>query len=186
MAIFVGATVVIYIVLVCISVTTIRVDQRAWISILFPSSFQLNGTSIPVTTQIVNSGKTPAKGLVVDVIASVFSKDDKVNVGDFSIGHPHERLHAPSVIFPHDPVPINISVGGYLPQGGQQATVPDEPFRQDLASGKRFILFYGRATYHDVFGVEHYTQLCTGTGSGIPSDILTDCLHYNDVDSNQD
>jgi len=186
MAIFVGATVVIYIVLACLSVKALRVDQRAWVSIPFPKSFPLDGISIPIAIQIVNSGKTPAKGVLVDVFASVVSKDDKPTVGDFSIGHPHERLHAPGVIFPNDPVPVNISVGTYLAEGGEKATVPDEALRQDIAGGRRFILFFGRATYRDVFGIEHYTQFCTGSGPGIPSETLKHCLNYNDVDSNQD
>jgi hypothetical protein len=169
----------------CYMRKTMRVDQRAWISIPFPS-FPLNGAFIPVAMQIINSGKTPAKGLVVDVFASVLNKDDKTTVGDFSIGHPHERLHAPGVVFPRDPVPVNISVGTYLPEGGQDATVPDEALRQDVASGKRYILFYGRATYQDVFEVEHYTQFCTGSGRGIPSNVLRDCLTYNAVDSNEE
>jgi hypothetical protein len=170
----------------CIMRKAMRVDQRAWISMPFPNSFPLNGMSIPVITQMINSGKTPAKGLKIDVLASVFNKDDKVAVGDFSVGHPHERLHAPGVVFPRDPVPINISVGDYLPQGGKKATVPDEALRQDIANGKRFILFYGRATYHDVFEVEHFTQFCTGSGPGISSDTLKDCLNYNEIDTNEE
>jgi hypothetical protein len=170
----------------CYMRKAMRVDQRAWVSIPFPNSFPLSGASIPVVTRIVNSGKTPAKGLLVDVFASPLNKGDKVSVGDFSTGHPHERLHAPGVVFPNDPVPVDISVGTYLPEGGQQLTVPDETLRQDVASGKRFILFYGRATYHDVFEVEHYTQFCTGTGPGIPSDVLKECLSYNAVDSNEE
>src|ERR1700693_2388968 len=74
----------------CYMRKAMRVDQRAWISIPFPNSFPLDGTYIPVLTQIINSGKTPAKGLLVDVIATVFNKGDKPTVGDFSIGHPHE------------------------------------------------------------------------------------------------
>lgn len=170
----------------CIMRKAMRVDQRAWISIPFPNSFPLNGTSIPVVTQIINSGKTPAKGLLVDVIASVFTKEERPAVGDFSIGHPHERLHAPGVVFPRDPVPVNISAGTYLAEGGEKATVPDDALRQDIAGGKRFILFFGRATYHDVFGVEHYTQFCTGASVGISSDTLKDCLSYNDVDTNEE
>jgi hypothetical protein len=41
-------------------------------------------------------------------------------------------------------------------------------------------------TYSDVFGVEHFTQFCTGSGMGISSDVLKDCLKYNDVDSNEE
>jgi hypothetical protein len=175
-----------YFVQACYMRRAMRVDQRAWVSIPFPSSFPLNGTTIPVITQIINSGKTPAKGLLVDVFASIFTKDDKPAVGDFSVGHPHERLHAPGVVFPRDPVPVNISVGTYLPEGGERATVPDDALRQDIANGTRYILFFGRATYSDVFGVEHYTQFCTGSGSGIPSDTLKSCLSYNDVDPNEE
>ncbi len=170
----------------CYMRQAMRVDQRAWINIPFPNSFPLNGTSIPIVTQIINSGKTPAKGLKVDVFAGVLNKDDKPTVGDFSIGHPHERLHAPGVIFAHDPTPVNTYVGTYLPEGGKQVIIPDETFRQDLATRKRFILFYGRATYNDVFKVEHYTQFCTGSGDGIPSNVLKDCLDYNEVDSNEE
>jgi hypothetical protein len=162
-----------------------RVDQRAWISIPFPE-FPLNNPTIPVFTQIINSGKTPAKGLLVDVVASVFDRDDKFTVGDFSIGHPHERLHAPGVVFPHDPIPVKIFAGNYLPQGGENVTLVDDTLRQDINRGKKFILFYGRATYHDVFDIQHFTQFCTGSGPGIPSQLLMDCLNYNDVDSNEE
>src|ERR1700692_4794226 len=113
----------------CIMRRAMRVDQRAWVSIPFPNSFPLNGTSIPVVTQIINSGKTPAKGLLVDIVATVFNKSDKPTVGDFSIVHPHERLHAPGVVFPHDPVPVDSFVGTYLPEGGKEPTVPDEALR---------------------------------------------------------
>src|ERR1700690_4270397 len=99
-------------------------------------------------------------------------KNEKPPIGDFSVGHPHERLHAPGVVFPREPVPVNIFVGTYLAKGGKEATTPDDVLRRGIAEGDRFILFYGRATYHDVFGVEHYTQFCTGCGSGIPSEVL--------------
>jgi hypothetical protein len=40
------------------------VDQRAWVSVVVPSAFPLDGSSIPASIQIVNSGKTPAKDFV--------------------------------------------------------------------------------------------------------------------------
>jgi len=55
-----------------------------------------------------------------------------------------------------------------------------------MARSKRYILFYGLASYRDVFEVEHYTKFCTGTGMGISSDILKKCLTSNDVDSNEE
>ncbi|MBZ5598559.1 MAG: hypothetical protein LAN83_09565 [Acidobacteriia bacterium] len=169
----------------CIMRRAMRVDQRAWVSIPFPVNFPLNGTSIPANTQIKNSGKTPAKNAKGDVIATIFSQLDKPTIGDFSVGHPHEQLETPGVIFPDAPVPVSIYVGTYHATGKEVTTV-DEALRQDIYIGKRFILFYGRINYSDVYDIQHWTQFCTGSGSGIPSDLLKECLRYNDVDTNEE
>jgi hypothetical protein len=169
----------------CYTRKAMRVDQRAWVSVPFPNTFPSNGTELHAITQIIDSGKTPAKAVQGDVIATVFSKDDNLTIGDFSIGHPHERFRAPGVIFPNIPMPITIAVGTYE-AFGKKIVPADESLRKDIAEGRRFILFFGRLTYSDVFGVEHFTQFCTGSGMGISSDVLRDCLKYNDVDSNEE
>ena len=65
-----------------------RVDQRAWVSVVTPTAFPLNGTSIPVVTQIVNSGKTPARAIEGDVVATVLNRGEEMALGDFTVGHP--------------------------------------------------------------------------------------------------
>ena len=45
--------------------------------------------------------------------------------------------------------------------------VLDDTLRQGIANGGRIIAVYGRITYYDVFGVQHWTQFCMGTGSAI-------------------
>jgi len=166
----------------CYTRKAMRVDQRAWVSVPFPNTFPSNGAELQAITQIIDSGKTPAKEVQGDVIATVFKKDDNPTIGDFSIGHSHERFHAPGVVFPNAPIPITIPLGTYE-AFGKKIIPADETLRKDIDEGKRFILFFGRLTYSDVFGVEHFMQFCTGSGHGIPSDTLTSCLRYNDLDS---
>jgi hypothetical protein len=167
----------------CLMRKAMRVDQRAWVSVPFPTAYPLNGTFIPAVTQITNSGKTPAKDVEGDVIATVLNKGDKLEF-DFSVGHPHNRVLAGGVIFPSAPVPTTIPLVNYGPKMAE-TIVPDDALRQDIAKGNRFIIFYGRITYHDVFGIEHWTQFCTGFGSAI-GDGIKDCIKYNDVDQNEE
>ena len=157
-------------------------DQRAWVSVALPASFPLTGTSIPATTQITNSGKTPARGVEGDVVATVLNKGEEPALGDFSVGHPHNRMSM-GVVFPGAPIPITITLIHYGPKNGE-VIAPDDALRQDIANGNRFILFYGRLTYYDVFGIPHWTQFCTGSGSAM-QDNLKKCISYNDVDNNK-
>ena len=158
------------------------VDERAWVSVPVPTVFPLNGTSIPVASQLVNTGKTPAKTVEGDVVATVLNKGEEPALGDFSVGHPHNRVYV-GAIFPGAPIPMTISVVHYGPQAAD-AIVPDDALRQDIANGNRFIIFYGRITYYDVFGIQHWTQFCTGSGSAM-LDSLKKCIGYNDVDNNK-
>jgi hypothetical protein len=159
-----------------------RVDQRAWVSIVIPTVYPLDGTSIPVVTQIQNTGKTPATGVEGDYVATVLKKGEHPALGDFSVGNPHNRLFG-GAVFPNSPIPTTLSVVRYGPATAEPI-VPDSTLRQDIANGNRFIIFYGKITYHDVFGTQHWTQFCTGSGTAILEE-LKKCITYNDVDHNQ-
>ena len=160
-----------------------RVDQRAWVSVPIPDDIPLTGRNIPVATSIRNSGKTPARNVQGDIIATVVKKGDKPTIGDFGIGHPHEHLYA-GAIFPDAHFPITPIIKYY---GDHAADVisPDDTLRDDIRSGQRYILVYGRVTYSDAFGIQHWTQFCTGLGAGIMEDLKT-CVTYNDFDSNEE
>jgi hypothetical protein len=164
-------------------INALKVDQRAWVSVPVPSVFPLNGASIPAVTQITNTGKTPARRVEGDVVATVLNKGEEPALGDFSIGHPHNRVYV-GAIFPGAPIPITITVVHYGPKMAE-TIVPDDTLRQDIANGKRFILFYGRITYYDVFGAQHWTQFCTGSGTAILEN-LRQCISYNDVDTTEE
>jgi hypothetical protein len=158
------------------------VDERAWLTVPAPTAFPLNGTFIPALTQIVNSGKTPARAVEIDVIATVLNKGEEPTLGDFSVGHPHNHVYT-GAVFPGAPIPMTAPVVHYGPAMAENI-VPDDALRQDIANGKRYIIFYGRITYYDVFGIQHWTQFCTGSGPAL-LDSLKKCISYNDVDNNK-
>src|SRR6266581_3908793 len=155
------------------------VDQRAWVSVVVPPNFPLEGSSIPASIQVGNTGKTPAKDIEGDVIATVLKKGEEPSF-DFSKGHPHNRIYV-GAVFPNGPINVTIPVVRYGPET-TQAIVPTPELRQEIADGKSFIIFYGRITYLDIFGTSHWTSFCTGTGSAIGD--LRKCISYNDVDNN--
>jgi hypothetical protein len=126
----------------CYTRKAMRVDQRAWVSVPFPNTFPSNGTELQAITQIIDSGKTPAKAVQGDVIATVFSKDDNPTIGDFSIGHPHERFRAPGVIFPNIPMPITIAVG-LMKHSGRKLFQPTSPCVRILPKGD--VLYFSLA-----------------------------------------
>jgi hypothetical protein len=84
-------------------------------------------------------------------------------LGDFSVGHPHNRVYGGRA-FPGSPIPTTITVVYYGPTTAE-TIVPDDTLPRDIANGSRFIIFYSRISYYDVFGIQHWTQFCTGSGT---------------------
>jgi hypothetical protein len=154
------------------------VDQRAWVSVVVPNSFPLEGSSIPASIQIANTGKTPAKDVEGEIVATVLKKGEEPSF-DFSTGHPHNKLYA-GAIFPNAPINTTITVVRYGSQA-PETIVPTPELRKQIANGETFIIFYGKITYVDVFGASHSTAFCTGSGSAMGD--VRKCLSYNDVDT---
>ena len=155
------------------------VDQRAWLSVVIPLNFSLEDKFIPVSIQIANTGKTPAKEIEGDIVATVLKKGEEPSF-DFSTDHPRNRIHA-GVIFPNGPINITVPIVRYGAQA-PEAIQPTPALRQEIANGESFIIFYGKITYSDVFGTSHWTSFCTGSGSAMGD--LKKCVSYNDVDNN--
>jgi hypothetical protein len=153
------------------------IDQRAWVSVVVPNGFPLGGSSIPASIQITNTGKTPARDVEGDIVATVLKKGEEPSF-DFSTGHPYNRLYA-GAIFPNAPINTTITVVRYGSQS-PETIIPTAELRQQIANGESYIIFYGKITYVDVFGASHWTAFCTGSGNALGD--LKKCLSYNDVD----
>jgi hypothetical protein len=128
-----------------------------------------------------NFGKTPARQVEGDIIATELKKGEQPEFDLTKEGHPHNKFYA-GVIFPGSPFPLSINVQRY----GDKLPVAVSPsdLRNDLDTGQAYIIFYGRITYEDIFGKKRWTNFCTGTGKAIEGelDTLKKCIRYNDVD----
>jgi hypothetical protein len=157
----------------------LMVDQRAWVSVVGPPNFPLEGAAIPASIQIANTGKTPAKHVEGHVIATVLKKGEEPSF-DFSTGHPHTKIRT-GVIFPNAPFNVTIPVARYGPHS-EETIVPTPELRQEIANGESFIVFIGKISYVDIFGTSHWTSFCTEAGSATGD--VKKCVSYNDVDDN--
>lgn len=174
----------------CIMQKAMRVDQRAWVAVPVPTAFPLNGSYIPASVEIKDTGKTPARKVGGNFVATVLKKGEVPAIGDFTIGHAYNKFKAPA-IFPGQPLPMNIQLVTYgeLVTDGkspQKPIVVDAPLIQDITTGNRFIIFFGRVDYTDIFGKDHWTQFCTGSGSAIDAKSLERCVLYNDFDGEEE
>lgn len=159
-------------------------DQRAWISVSVPNFFPLDGQTIPLKIQIVDTGKTVAKNVNGDFFATVLDKGEKPPFDKFGVGHPHNRIYA-GAIFPTATPPLEsvVTVVKYG-AGAPVVIVPDQALRDKiLTTGESYIVFFGKITYCDVFHVKHWTSFCNGSGKALDLSGVKECIAYNDVDT---
>lgn len=166
-----------------VSQRSFLVGERPWVSIVFPGNTSLTGAFIPVTVGVRNTGKTPAENVQGDVIFTVANEGEDITLGDFSVGHPHNRIYTGLLFAGDAPIlgtfPVS-SYGASMPQ----TIVPDDQLRQDLASGRKYLIYYGKITYSDALGIQHWTQFCTGANVSSVINVKR-CVAYNQVDHNE-
>lgn len=184
-AVFAGlAVLVVYAWQLYVMQRQLRLDQRAWVGFVLPERFPLEGTSIPATIQITSFGKTPARQVEANMIATVYKKGEQPNF-NLGIGQAHNRVYT-GVVFPNAPFPITIQVKKYNPFPPAEIISPAD-LSKELAAGTSYIIFLGEIKYLDIFGKPHWTHFCTGTGIAMATelDILKKCTTYNDVDHDE-
>jgi hypothetical protein len=160
-------------------------EQRAWISVPLPNSFPMDGPTIPIRLQLVDTGKTVAKKVNGSFIATTLNKGDKLPFDWFHDGHAYSKLYA-GAVFPtaNPPLETVITVVKYGPREPETVIVTPELRDRVLRSDESFIVLLGKIIYCDVFHVSHWTTFCTGSGKGIELSGVQDCMGYNDVDTN--
>src|SRR6266704_2329141 len=93
-AIVVGlAVLIVYICQLRVMQQQVKLAERAWVGYVLPANFPLEGATTPATLQVTNFGKTPARQVEGDIVATALMKGEELNF-DFSIGHPHNRFYA--------------------------------------------------------------------------------------------
>jgi len=173
MAVFVGATVIIYIVLTCVSVQNMHVDQRAWISAKQPHIVAFSeGNPFQLTVPFLNTGKTPALNVEEAISWEVPDKSKTMSKPT------KEMISALAFVF----------YGALGPQDRAQMQVVNNDvtkFYSAVQSRQAFLYFYGEVRYGDIFGGKHSTTFCV---LYVPANIIasheaemTPCESGNDM-----
>lgn len=162
-----------------------RLEERAWIGFKFVEgnlNFTLN-ESFLIPTELVNTGKTPAKNVHGYIVTGVFKNGEHL---DFSYTadtkHPFYVIQA-GTIFPGGKITESFEAE----QHGATKAEPilfTEPLKNELFTPhKSYIIVYGKIIYDDIFGTEHWTTYCRYVLH--PELISDECIRYNDTDNNK-
>ena len=168
--------------------SAMKVDSRAWITI--SGAVQINqdkatgNTSIIFPASVINSGKTPGKSILSQIVVEIVKNGDSPRfVYD---GVPH-TVNSIGILFPHSPAQVQAAL---LRFNANTATQTEQrPLStteyQELLDGNSYIAVYSRTTYNDIFGTEHWDQTCAFTTPSVKPVLLTakKCSDYNNVDN---
>jgi hypothetical protein len=133
-----------------------------------PPTLPQETSPIAFPLHIVNVGKSPAKYVVADFFI------ESVKNGRQPLLNRTKRLSyfSAGILFPGDPE--NLSSSYTLPQSEWE----------DFAEGRSFLVIYGRASYKDVFQVDHWTNFCSFSGRPGWSYSAEKCTNDNNTDDN--
>jgi hypothetical protein len=167
---------------------SMRVDQRAWMTVSVPTKSALVGSdtkpipaSIPITFD--NIGKTPAVNIEMKIVVTI-QKSDELPVFDYTPGHAR-YLISDKVWFPHSPdtQPFNATAHGPT---GVITFIVRRPLLTDLLQGRKYLVAHGSIMYDDVFGIHHWVNFCRMQsemeyGATKAQEV---CRDYNEIDQN--
>jgi hypothetical protein len=149
------------------TVNQFHLEQRAWIGVLGVGNLKVKvGESPQASVIVVNSGKTPAVYVKQIISGNILPKGQSSFIYKSS---PAEKSQ--SVIQPG----MNVRID--FPANEPPVT---QTSADDIKYGRATFHIYGKITYQDVFGKEHYTTFCFIVTPDLTSTEW--CAEYNDSD----
>jgi hypothetical protein len=171
-----------------LSRSALEVDQRAWVQLAvdLPKMEEREAhewldkmTYIYLPTKLLNIGKTPATGVHADLAIQIVNSRS----APFLSYSGHHDSVTSGVLFPDTPTTFYSHLIG---DDDLTEKLTDEE-RQSLYRGDTYLSMFGRVTYIDGFGIEHWTQYCWWVGLKVNSRYHADsCVDYNQVDKNKE
>ena len=157
-------------------------DERAWMAFKFvEGSLTLTiGQSFLVPTELVNTGKTPAKNVHGNIVVGVFRKGEPLDFS-YSPGHANYEVRA-GTLFPSGKI---VETFEAIKHGQEHAEsiVFTAPLKDEIFNAQSLIVVHGRIIYNDIFGTEHWTTYCRYVLH--PELISEECTRHNDTDDNK-
>ena len=154
----------------------------AWMAFKFmEGSLTLTvGKSSLVPTQLINTGKTPAKNVHGSIRVGIVTRGEPLDF-NYRLGRAHYESSA-GTIFPNGFINQSFEAFQHAPEK-PEAIILTRPLLDDIFSGKSIIVVHGKIIYNDVFGTEHWTTYCRYVLH--PELISSECTRYNDTDDNK-
>lgn len=162
-----------------------RKDQRPWIRVDLDSPSVQPDSAMFGTLHLVNKGKTPARTVRGDIVVERVKNGENPRL-DYPRPHMEISVGIQFPDVPSDAIPVmraRRSIGSNSPENDPITKTESE----DFANGVTFYVVYGKITYTDFFGVDHWTKFCTPIVSSNPrvgGFTFRACTDYGDVDSN--
>lgn len=156
-----------------------RRDERSWMAFKFMEgniTFTMN-KSFLVPTEIMNTGKTPAKNVRGNIVIGVFKKGERLDF-TYTPGHANYAITA-GTIFPTGKIVESFEAIKHG-QERAEAIIFTGLLKDELVSGQSLLVVHGRIVYNDIFGTEHWTTYCRYVLH--PELISEECTRYNDTD----
>ncbi len=157
-------------------------DERAWMAFKFmEGSLTLTiDKSFLVPTELVNTGKTPAKNVHGNIVVGVFKKGEDLDF-TYTPSHANYGVRA-GTIFPNGKI-VESFEGIKHGQEHAEPIIFTVPMKDEVFSAQSFIVVHGKIVYNDIFGIEHWTTYCRYVLH--PELISEQCTRYNDTDDNK-
>ena len=154
-SVFSVITSVVSLYILYLQLSTMRIEQRAWITIETTGIQFEQGK--PLTAQIVvkNTGKTPAERVNSNFIVRTVKHDDS---SDIKISGILFNIFA-GILNPNETFPVP------APMLKDKADLFNPPVLthadvDEITSGKAYIMVLGRVEYFDVYGGSHWIDYC--------------------------
>ncbi|MFZ0317618.1 MAG: hypothetical protein WAL56_00710 [Candidatus Sulfotelmatobacter sp.] len=166
---------------------TMRMDERPWVfdQLIGLKDLPQSGDEIGVDFIMLNTGKTTALQVLaiirldkIDFVGSHIYRPPAFVRQYGTIVQGTKTNNEPPVVWQED-----------TPNGIKHHLLTDADIH-DLRTGKAFIQVWGKITYKDSFGLDHWDIFCDYRTFGpVPSDIhsnanILDCVKLNNIDTN--
>ncbi len=151
-----------------------RKDQRGWLNVRAEFNPEHSPT-VTGTLKVTNSGKTPILHVEVNALIEVVPNGQEPHFN--GVGDVSHLMITTGALSPNIPTDWPIT----RRQAGQDYPLTDEEIAA-LKEGRAWIALHGRATYQDVFEVQHWTQFCFWRSYADTKYASLSCPEYNNID----
>ena len=159
----------------------LRMDQRAWIIVKYPTIQLIDGSPITVPLATENIGNTVAKNVSGKVSVYLTKAGGDPDL-DYGPGHTHYEFGPTGLFIPNTPDVMNWDAI----RDGKKIILTTAAHRA-IIEGDMLITIHGKIEYRDIFGDSHWLTFCQQAGGGTMRPTSSNkCASYNNTDEQEE